>query len=418
MVDGAGIVHMRGRIYDPRLGRFLQADPIVQDPLNAQSYNRYTYVFNNPLSLIDPSGYRSLSANLELYWKPITAIAIVVATSGQAGLALKAGAAGEALAWAVVGGAGAGLVTTGTLRGTVMGAADGLLTFGIGEGSKESTKALLLAQSLKGGLLEGLNGGDFGHGFVTAGLSKATGLGIAGLDLGPASSIILNAMAGGTVSAATGGKFANGAVSAAVQFAFNQALAGLSAAAAKAIGDVREKYTRTPSAEWSNSVDEPAGPHEYVLEERVCEYSASACTQQNFKENYGRWFSAPSQTNIAKNGAVNYLPAFGRGGAPKSWPVVHELEYYNTEGMDRPFMRTANVTLLGHVLFGRVDRYYVSKSDGIYSTTLGIGRLSRTDLLSANPQQGNSAGFLSTYSGLGFDCSACRSSRATIKKTP
>ena len=224
MVDGAGIVHMRGRIYDPRLGRFLQADPIVQDPLNAQSYNRYTYVFNNPLSLIDPSGYRSLSANLELYWKPITAIAIVVATSGQAGLALKAGAAGEALAWAVVGGAGAGLVTTGTLRGTVMGAADGLLTFGIGEGFKESTKALLLAQSLKGGLLEGLNGGDFGHGFVTAGLSKATGLGISGLDLGPASSIILNAMAGGTVSAATGGKFANGAVSAAVQFAFNQLL--------------------------------------------------------------------------------------------------------------------------------------------------------------------------------------------------
>jgi RHS repeat-associated protein len=76
MVDGAGIVHMQGRIYDPLLGRFLQADPIVQDPLNAQSYNRYTYVFNNPLSLTDPSGYRSLSANLELYWKPIVSIAI------------------------------------------------------------------------------------------------------------------------------------------------------------------------------------------------------------------------------------------------------------------------------------------------------------------------------------------------------
>lgn len=34
MVDGAGIVHMQGRIYDPLLGRFLQADPIVQAPLN------------------------------------------------------------------------------------------------------------------------------------------------------------------------------------------------------------------------------------------------------------------------------------------------------------------------------------------------------------------------------------------------
>ena len=35
-VDSAGIIHMGGRIYDPRLGRFLQADPIVQEPFNPQ----------------------------------------------------------------------------------------------------------------------------------------------------------------------------------------------------------------------------------------------------------------------------------------------------------------------------------------------------------------------------------------------
>ncbi|MEO3678411.1 chitobiase/beta-hexosaminidase C-terminal domain-containing protein [Rheinheimera sp. FR7-31] len=56
-VDHAAVIHMGGRIYDPDLGRFMQADPIVQDPRDAQSLNRYSYVFNNPLSYTDPTGY-------------------------------------------------------------------------------------------------------------------------------------------------------------------------------------------------------------------------------------------------------------------------------------------------------------------------------------------------------------------------
>ncbi|MEO3878127.1 RHS repeat-associated core domain-containing protein [Rheinheimera fenheensis] len=56
-VDHASIIHMVGRIYDPDIGRFIQADPIVQDPRDAQSLNRYSYVYNNPLSYTDPTGY-------------------------------------------------------------------------------------------------------------------------------------------------------------------------------------------------------------------------------------------------------------------------------------------------------------------------------------------------------------------------
>ena len=48
---------MNGRIYDLTLGRFLQADPLVQAPSNSQNYNRYSYVLNNPISYTDPSGY-------------------------------------------------------------------------------------------------------------------------------------------------------------------------------------------------------------------------------------------------------------------------------------------------------------------------------------------------------------------------
>ncbi len=48
---------MGGRIYDPELGRFMSADPIVSDVSNVQRLNRYSYVLNNPLSLVDPSGF-------------------------------------------------------------------------------------------------------------------------------------------------------------------------------------------------------------------------------------------------------------------------------------------------------------------------------------------------------------------------
>jgi RHS repeat-associated protein len=59
MLDNVALVHMNGRVYDPFVGRFISADPLIQDPLNGQSYNRYSYVLNNPTNLTDPSGFAS-----------------------------------------------------------------------------------------------------------------------------------------------------------------------------------------------------------------------------------------------------------------------------------------------------------------------------------------------------------------------
>lgn len=60
MLDQLDLVHMNGRVYDPLLGRFMSGDPLVQDPISGQSYNRYSYVLNNPTNLTDPTGFASL----------------------------------------------------------------------------------------------------------------------------------------------------------------------------------------------------------------------------------------------------------------------------------------------------------------------------------------------------------------------
>lgn len=59
MLDALDLVHMNGRVYDPLVGRFLSGDPLIQDPTNGQSYNRYTYVMNNPTNMTDPTGFQS-----------------------------------------------------------------------------------------------------------------------------------------------------------------------------------------------------------------------------------------------------------------------------------------------------------------------------------------------------------------------
>ncbi|AWF80678.1 hypothetical protein BTJ40_07535 [Microbulbifer sp. A4B17] len=61
MVDALGIIHMNGRIYDPNLGRFLQADPMIDGVEDTQGYNRYSYVKGNPLTVVDPTGYYGIN---------------------------------------------------------------------------------------------------------------------------------------------------------------------------------------------------------------------------------------------------------------------------------------------------------------------------------------------------------------------
>lgn len=202
---------MNGRIYDPKLGRFLQTDPFVQAPKNSQNLNRYSYVLNNPLSYTDPTGFS--------FWKkvrPFVAIAVTIYLGPAAALVTGSWVAGGAIAGYV-----AGAIATGTVEGAFIGAAAGAAF-----GALHSWNAVgnarfgkTLAHGAVGGTSSVLSGGKFGHGFAAAGFTQAVGQ--YGGDFfvdGPAEiadrvgNAVKASIIGGTASVISGGKFAIGAV--------------------------------------------------------------------------------------------------------------------------------------------------------------------------------------------------------------
>ncbi|MCD9610692.1 hypothetical protein LVK02_06885 [Tenacibaculum maritimum] len=60
---GVALIHMNGRMYDAKLGHFLSPDNFIQEPFSTQSFNRFGYVWNNPLKFTDPSG--------EIFWSVV-----------------------------------------------------------------------------------------------------------------------------------------------------------------------------------------------------------------------------------------------------------------------------------------------------------------------------------------------------------
>jgi RHS repeat-associated protein len=57
MMDAYCLVNLNARMYDPALGRVLSADPTTPDFFDGQSFDRYSYVENGPVTKTDPSGY-------------------------------------------------------------------------------------------------------------------------------------------------------------------------------------------------------------------------------------------------------------------------------------------------------------------------------------------------------------------------
>ena len=214
MLDVVGIIHMNGRIYDARIARFLQADPIIQAATETESLNRYSYVWNNPLNSIDPSGFVKWNEVQGAIVGIVQAVVIAVAAYICQGCAVWVGAALGA-ASAYISGARGGGILVGAVIGAVSGA--GSIVGGSGYFSN------IIVQGVVGGITSVLSGGSFAHGFrtgaITAGLMPGTRY-IDDVGVRTAARMMI----AGTISERTGGKFANGAASAAVAIAVRAGL--------------------------------------------------------------------------------------------------------------------------------------------------------------------------------------------------
>ncbi|MGB0564818.1 MAG: RHS repeat-associated core domain-containing protein [Spirulinaceae cyanobacterium] len=230
---------MNSRIYDALLGRFLQADLYVED---ATTLNRYTYVHNNPLASIDPSGLFSLK------FKDILKIASVAAISFFLPQTLVKELAFKELLAKVVTGAIVGGIATGSVEGALVGAFSAGVFHGIGAGFENLPADHPLngrfmgtnfnppghalkstAHGLTGGVVSKVQGGKFIHGFSSAGVTQFFSGGIDHIDGNTDWSpyrVAVASVLGGAVSEISGGKFANGAVTAAFSRAFNDEPAG------------------------------------------------------------------------------------------------------------------------------------------------------------------------------------------------
>ncbi len=267
-LDDLGLIHMNGRIYDAVLGRFLSADPNVDGVSNAQGYNRYSYVGNNPLGATDPTGYFSLKDIGGAIIGIVVAVVVIVAIvySGGAfasfgsffssiGPALTNASLGQLAAAGAAGGFASGfsgsLLNGGSLgdafKSGLIGAATGAATayaagvigqeFGpIGSKGPWNEVGRAIAHGAAGGAITEASGGQFRHGFYAGFAGSAAGslapsLHLPGYDVHTGSAIAertaFAAVVGGTASVLGGGKFANGAGTSAFQHLFNAEGEGL-----------------------------------------------------------------------------------------------------------------------------------------------------------------------------------------------
>lgn len=267
-LDLFALVDMNGRIYDPVLARFTTPDPFIQYTADLQSYNRYSYVMNNPLSVSDPSGYfgfgglfKAVSsiatalvdiqkAPYELMYKGAKEVAqwtkenwrtLAVVAVGI-GVGMLTGGIGAGYLWgAMLSGAITGFATAASAtllnggsfnqamaaggKGALIGAVSGAASFGVGEAFGHTTNWSNVGEKMaahgvvQGGVSE-WQGGQFKHGFVAGTMTAGTAPVVNGLNTW-AMRVSAAAVVGGTSAQLTGGKFVNGAVSGAFVRMFN-----------------------------------------------------------------------------------------------------------------------------------------------------------------------------------------------------
>ncbi|MCL1666561.1 hypothetical protein M2T82_00645 [Elizabethkingia ursingii] len=222
--EDISIIHMNGRLYDPVLRRFLNADENVQDPYNTQNYNKYAYVLNNPMLYNDPSGefgFLIIGGFFLEFLAPMIFGALIGAAIGAVAYALSAAFSGN-WSWG------------GFLKSIAFGALGGAVSAGIGSLFQAATQSIgtslfqAAAHSISQGILSVVQGGDFLQAFASGGLSSlgAAAFGLMGGSFANSAigTVIFGTIAGGIGSALTGGNFWQGVVIGGIVAGLNHAL--------------------------------------------------------------------------------------------------------------------------------------------------------------------------------------------------
>lgn len=230
-----GIIHMNGRLYDPMLRRFLNADENIQDPHNTQNYNKYGYVMNNPLMYNDPSGEFLQFILLAAFWKAV----LIGAFVGVASAVITAGLTGQQIS------------AGGILKSAFIGALSGAVTFGIGQifvnGTGVAAELTQFAKSLgearlfvqggmhavSQGVLSVVQGGDFWSGALSGFMGHMGGelwgstmnaFGLSKFAQSTMGMVAFGTLSGGIGAELAGGNFWQGAVTGGVVAGLNSAM--------------------------------------------------------------------------------------------------------------------------------------------------------------------------------------------------
>ncbi|KZN60880.1 hypothetical protein [Pseudoalteromonas luteoviolacea] len=239
---------MNGRIYDVDTGRVMQADPVVQAPMNLQNLIKALHNLSKKINrqfirgaakVFGAQVVNIVGNILSGFCGPAVGVCAAAwnyeftrAMGGSPSQALKAGVIGglTAQAFYEIGQHFNSLGANNLEQfGSVEGAkAAGLMEFGGNMLTSGQVAAQITSHALVGGVSAVASGGKFGHGFISAGVTKGAGgaflPGGRGLEFHQiAQGTVISAVIGGTVSEITGGKFANGARTGAMQYVLNQA---------------------------------------------------------------------------------------------------------------------------------------------------------------------------------------------------
>jgi len=335
-LDQLGLIHMNGRVYDPELGRFLSADPIIQFSKNIQSYNRYSYVLNNPMSYTDPSGF-----SIKRAFNTLARISGAIITGGNseifrnkrvkrmflkhswARIGLQVGASFGGPFAAAAAAAYLTDISGGSLSDAVQSGIMSLMSSymmstlpKVPSGANFFTwksAVIMLAHGTVRGVSSGFAGGAFKGGFITGALTAGVALsglneGIDGLD--KAFNMLAAAAVGGTISRLSGGNFGHGA---------GAALFG------RMLGEMAQSSSQSSGCNSKNPINIATG-EKYLT---MLDYQSKGASKLKFERYYSSYSKA--KTGLGEGWRSNFDKALSFEGNVNGQPWTVSYTKINRE---------------------------------------------------------------------------------------